>query len=59
MNEKWVSTQKGGEEQSFKLEAFCKILLALVGRIMAPQRCPCPNPQNLGMLAYMAKGTLL
>ena len=28
----------------------------VIGRIISPQRCFCPNPQNLSMLDYMARG---
>lgn len=29
-----------------------------VGKIIVPQRCPCPSPQNLvNMMSYKARGT--
>lgn len=41
---------------TFLVLNFFKKIRAVVGEIMAPQICPCPNLQNLWILPFGAKG---
>lgn len=39
-----------------KSKNFCKVLLAMVGRIKTPQKCPCPNPRTCVYVILHGKG---
>lgn len=41
-----------------KSKHFCKVLLAMVGRIKTSQRWPCPNPRTCVYVILHGKGEI-